>query len=98
MLREDTMKKTATRYPDAPFQAALLDARTRQGSLNVTLTQVGTFGFGTQPHWFVEAFDAALPAKHPSAVRREFPWSAKGEAAARAEYARHVDALVKKAA
>lgn len=65
---------------------------------NVTLTQVGTFGFGTQPHWLVEAFDAALPAKHPSAVRREFPWSAKGEAAARAEYARHVDALVKKAA
>ena len=97
MLREGIMK-TTTRYPDAPFQAALLDARTRQGSLNVTLTQVGTFGFGTQPHWLVEAFDAALPAKHPSAVRREFPWSAKGEAAARAEYARHVDALVKKAA
>ena len=92
------MKTSTRRYPDAPFQAALVVESTRCGSRYITLTKVGTFGFGTREHWLVTAFDATLPTNHPSVVRREFPWSAKGEAAARAEYEGRAAKLVAEAA
>ena len=88
------MKTSTRRYPSAPFQTASVTESTHRSSRCVTLAKVGSFGFGTREHWLVTSFDEALPANDPSVVRQEFPWNAKGEAEARAEYSRRAGALL----
>ena len=88
------MSTSSRRYPAPPsYQTASAEATTTRGTRVVRLSRCGAFGYGA-PCWLVSAFDDALPASDPSSERREYPWTAKGEAQARAEYERRRAALL----